>query len=79
MDMLEEHCFPSPDLNSLNYAVWSILEEKARAKPHTIVESLKRALIKAWDEISVDTLKKIIDDFPRRLKACVEADGSHFE
>jgi len=58
----------SPDLNPLDYAVWSILEEKACTKPHTTVESLKRALIKAWDEISVDTLKKIIDDFPRRLK-----------
>uniref|UniRef100_A0A914D0Q5 Transposase n=1 Tax=Acrobeloides nanus TaxID=290746 RepID=A0A914D0Q5_9BILA len=55
----------SLDLNPLDYAVWSILEEKACAKPHTTVESLKRALIKAWDEISVDTLKKIMDDFPR--------------
>uniref|UniRef100_A0A914D5I8 Uncharacterized protein n=1 Tax=Acrobeloides nanus TaxID=290746 RepID=A0A914D5I8_9BILA len=52
---------------------------RSHAKLHTTVESLKRALIKAWDEISVDTLKKIIDDVPRRLKACVEADGSHFE
>uniref|UniRef100_A0A914CZ08 Transposase n=1 Tax=Acrobeloides nanus TaxID=290746 RepID=A0A914CZ08_9BILA len=43
------------------------------------VESLKRALIKAWDEISVETLAKIVDDFPKRLKACVEAEGGHFE
>uniref|UniRef100_A0A914E5Z9 DDE_3 domain-containing protein n=1 Tax=Acrobeloides nanus TaxID=290746 RepID=A0A914E5Z9_9BILA len=69
----------SPDLNPLDYAVWSILEEKACAKPHPTVESLKRALMKAWDEISVETLKKIMDDFPKRLKACVEADGGHFE
>ena len=55
------------------------MEEKACAKPHTNVESLKRALVKAWDEISVETLKKIVDDFPKRLKACVEADGGHFE
>uniref|UniRef100_A0A914E7L1 DDE_3 domain-containing protein n=1 Tax=Acrobeloides nanus TaxID=290746 RepID=A0A914E7L1_9BILA len=69
----------SPDLNPLDYAVWSILEEKACAKPHPTVELLKRALVKAWDEISVETLKKIMDDFPKRLKACVEADGGHFE
>uniref|UniRef100_A0A914EBS3 Transposase n=1 Tax=Acrobeloides nanus TaxID=290746 RepID=A0A914EBS3_9BILA len=69
----------SPDLNPLDYTVWSILEEKAYAKPHPTVESLKRALMKAWDEISVETLKKIMDDFPKRLKACVEADGGHFE
>uniref|UniRef100_A0A914E1U2 Transposase n=1 Tax=Acrobeloides nanus TaxID=290746 RepID=A0A914E1U2_9BILA len=52
----------SPDLNPLDYAVWSILEEKA-----------------SWDEISVETLRKIVDDFPKRLKACVEAEGGHFE
>ncbi|CAF1209889.1 unnamed protein product [Didymodactylos carnosus] len=69
----------SPDLNPLDYSIWSILEEKACAKPHPTVESLKRALIKAWDEISVETLKKVVDDFPKRLKACVEADGGHFE
>ena len=63
----------------MDYSVWSILEEKACAKPHTNVESLKRTLVKAWDEISVETLKKIVDDFPKRLKACVEADGGHFE
>uniref|UniRef100_A0A914D5C5 Uncharacterized protein n=1 Tax=Acrobeloides nanus TaxID=290746 RepID=A0A914D5C5_9BILA len=69
----------SPDLNPLDYAIWTILEKKACAKPHPTVESLKRALVKAWDEISVDTLRKIVDDFPKRLKACVEADGGHFE
>ena len=36
----------SPDLNPLDYSVWSILEEKACAKPHMNVESLKRALKK---------------------------------
>ena len=34
----------SPDLNPLDYSVWSILEEKACQKPHTNVESLKKAL-----------------------------------
>uniref|UniRef100_A0A914CTE5 DDE-1 domain-containing protein n=1 Tax=Acrobeloides nanus TaxID=290746 RepID=A0A914CTE5_9BILA len=64
---------------SFSYAVWSILEEKACAKPHPTVESLKRALVKAWDEISVETLRKSVYDFPKRLKACVEAEGRHFE
>jgi hypothetical protein len=69
----------SPDLNPLDYTMWSILEEKACAKPHPNVESLKRALKKAWNEISLDTLVKIVDNFPKRLKACIEANGGHFE
>ena len=53
--------------------------EKACAKPHKDVESLKRALIKVWDEITVEMLEQIVDNFPKPLKACVEAKGGHFE
>uniref|UniRef100_A0A914DNZ1 DDE-1 domain-containing protein n=1 Tax=Acrobeloides nanus TaxID=290746 RepID=A0A914DNZ1_9BILA len=40
---------------------------------------LKRALKKAWNEITLETLVKIVDNFPKRLKACVDAKGGHFE
>uniref|UniRef100_A0A914DZ64 Uncharacterized protein n=1 Tax=Acrobeloides nanus TaxID=290746 RepID=A0A914DZ64_9BILA len=63
----------------LEYSIWSILEEKACQKSHPNVESLKRALKKAWKEISLETLEKIADNFPKRLKACVDANGGHFE
>jgi hypothetical protein len=69
----------SPDLNPLGYSIWSILEAKACAKPHKTIESLKRALIKAWNEITLEQLASIIDNFPKRLKACVEAKGGHYE
>uniref|UniRef100_A0A914CV20 Transposase n=1 Tax=Acrobeloides nanus TaxID=290746 RepID=A0A914CV20_9BILA len=69
----------SPDLNLHDYSVWSILEEKAGSKPHPNVESLKRALLKAWDEINVETLAKIVDNFPKRLEKCVAANGGHFK
>jgi hypothetical protein len=65
----------SPDLNPLDYSVWSILEAKACAKPHKVIESLKRALIQAWDEITTEILAKIIDNFPKRLEQCIKAKG----
>uniref|UniRef100_A0A914DZ86 Transposase n=1 Tax=Acrobeloides nanus TaxID=290746 RepID=A0A914DZ86_9BILA len=69
----------SPDLNPMDYAIWSILQEKACQKPHPNVESLKRALKKAWDEITLETLIKIVDNFPKRLKSCIDANGGWFE
>uniref|UniRef100_A0A914BVA6 Transposase n=1 Tax=Acrobeloides nanus TaxID=290746 RepID=A0A914BVA6_9BILA len=69
----------SPDLNPLDYAMWSILEEKACQKPHPNIESLKKALKKDWKEITLDTLVKIVDNFPKRLKAFIDAKGGHFE
>uniref|UniRef100_A0A914D4W7 glucuronosyltransferase n=2 Tax=Acrobeloides nanus TaxID=290746 RepID=A0A914D4W7_9BILA len=34
---------------------------------------------KAWNEISLEALVKIVDNFPKRLKACIDANGVHFE
>uniref|UniRef100_A0A914CV16 Transposase n=1 Tax=Acrobeloides nanus TaxID=290746 RepID=A0A914CV16_9BILA len=65
------HEWPSstPEFNALDDSIWSILEAKACAKTHKTVGSLKRALIKAWEEIRLKTLRKVIDDFPKRLNA----------
>ena len=69
----------SPDLNPMDFSVWSILESKACATRHTTVESLKRTLQEAWDEITVEQVAAIVDHFPKRLKACISAKGGHFE
>ena len=34
----------SPDLNPLDYSIWSFLESKVNARPHPNFESLKRFL-----------------------------------
>jgi hypothetical protein len=33
----------------------------------------------AWDEITIEQCAAIVDDFPKRLKACITAQGGHFE
>ena len=55
------------------------LKEKACSKPHPNLESLKKALKKAWKEITLETLIKTVDDFPKRLEACIAANGGYFE
>ena len=69
----------SPDLNPLDFSIWSLLESKACAKPHNSVESLKKALTKAWAEISPTVLEKVVDSFKKRVQQCIGADGGHFE
>ena len=41
----------SPDLNRMDFSVWSMLETEACRSPHTTVESLKVSLVKAWAKI----------------------------
>uniref|UniRef100_A0A915D155 Vacuolar protein sorting-associated protein 54 n=1 Tax=Ditylenchus dipsaci TaxID=166011 RepID=A0A915D155_9BILA len=49
----------SPDLNPLDFSIWSILEDRVCIKPHSNLESLKRALLVEWDKIEIDTVNKI--------------------
>lgn len=69
----------SPDLNPMDYSVWSILEQKVSATRYATVDALKTALTRAWDEITVDQCATIVEDFPKRVKKCIEAEGGNFE
>lgn len=69
----------SPDLNPLDYKLWSVLEMMACKTPHKNLDSLKRALVRAAASIPLDTVRAAIAEWPQRLQACVKASGAHFE
>ena len=58
----------SPDLNVMNYSIFSILEAEACLKPHQSIEKLKKSLVKAWNAIPQEIIDKVVDDFPKLLK-----------
>ena len=55
------------------------MEDMACEKRHNNLDSLKRFLVKAAAEILLETVRAAIAVWPERLKACVEAEGGHFE
>lgn len=69
----------SPDLNPMDYSVWSVLKAKACATPHRNLDSLRRALEKTWDDLDLSYLRAAVDAFPKRLRACIKANGGLFE
>ena len=70
----KEMCPPaSPDLNLLNFNIWSILEAEACAKTHDIVEGLKVSLKKAWVKIPQEKLHVSVESFRGRLERVVKA------
>ena len=69
----------SPDLNPMDYCVWSYLEGKACSKKHQPLDSLKESLLKAWEEMPMEYVRAKVDGLPRRLKACIRARGGRFE
>eukprot|EP00800_Vazella_pourtalesii_P015855 TRINITY_DN4383_c0_g1_i5.p1 TRINITY_DN4383_c0_g1~~TRINITY_DN4383_c0_g1_i5.p1 ORF type:complete len:293 (-),score=7.56 TRINITY_DN4383_c0_g1_i5:556-1434(-) len=69
----------SPDLNPMDFSIWSILETKACEKSHSSVEALKKSLLREWVKIPQDTLRAAVEAFPERLKKVVGVKGGYIE
>jgi len=69
----------SPDLNPMDYSIWSTLEARACAKPHRSLEALKESLRREWDRLSPEDLRPVAENFKSRLNLCIAAGGGHFE
>ena len=69
----------SPDLNVMDFAIWGMLAQKACSVRHKNIDSLKRSLQSAWDDIPEETIRSSCLSALRRLEAVVEARGGYFE
>ena len=69
----------SPDLNSIDFCVWSHLKADACASSHVSVEALKSSLKKAWVKIPQETLRKAAKGFHGRLEHAILDKGRHIE
>ena len=69
----------SPDLNPLDYKLWAVLEGMACQKRQNNLDSLKRYCVKGAAEIPLEMVCAMIAEWLGRLKACVRAEGGHFE
>ena len=65
----------SPDLNPLDFNIWSILEAKACAKTHGIIEGVKVSLKKTWAKIPQEKLRVSVESYRGRLERVVKAKG----
>ena len=52
--------------------------QKHRPKPSNKAD-LKVVLQTIWDSLSQESIDKAVLGFRKRLRACVKADGGHFE
>ena len=65
----------SPDLNPMDFLVWSILEAKVCGKIHHSVDDLKQSLLRAWQEIPQEQLCASAEDVCWRLQAVIKSNG----
>ena len=67
----------SPDLDPLNYKLWSVLEGIICIRCHYNLESLKQVQVENVNNLPIGVICTAIDTQPNRLWHYVRADGSH--
>jgi len=69
----------SPDLNPLDFCIWSILESNVNKKRFKNVENLKKKLISEWEKIPLEIVRASINSFKGRLEKIIANNGGHIE
>jgi inhibitor of nuclear factor kappa-B kinase subunit alpha len=69
----------SPDLNPVDYKIWGVMQERVYKTKVRDVGELRQRIIQAWDEFDQVVIDAAISQWRARLRACIEAEGGHFE
>ncbi len=69
----------SPDLNSLDYFWWSIMERKVNAMPHPNLDYLTSMITEIWEAYPADGIVDACHSFCCCVKAVVKAKGLYIE
>lgn len=69
----------SPDINPMDFAIWSILESDVSAKSYSSVAVLKDALLASWSRFDEEVVRRSCHSVSSRLDLMVKAKGGHFE
>lgn len=69
----------SPDINPMDFSIWSILENKVCSTRQPTLESLKRHLQREWEQIPQETLRAACINFQKRLSLLIRERGGLIE
>ena len=69
----------SPDLNPVDYRIWSVVQQREYQSRVHDVDELKQHLQQVWRDVDQSITDNAIDEWRKRLRACVQAKGGHFE
>ena len=69
----------SPDLNLMDFGIWSILERKTCAVSHSNVEKLKKKLKESWVKIKSETIRAMCDQVISCLCCVIIEKGRYIE
>ena len=69
----------SPDLNPVDYKIWSVMQDRVYKTRICDVNHLKECLVEEWAHFDQNIIDSAINEWRKRLRACVHVGGGHFE
>lgn len=80
-DFISPQLWPpnSPDLNPVDYHIWSVLEERVYRTRIRDIDHLRTRLIEEWQLFDHMIIDRAIKQWRPRLRSCVREEGGHFE
>ena len=69
----------SPDLNPLDYFVWSYVKNITNMTSHNTKASLITAICRVFVKLPLALVEKACSQFQIHIKAVIEAEGGYFE
>ena len=70
----------SPDLNVLDYHTWDHMDQIVQKCTNIkTIADLKRELVNSYKNVNIDEVKRAVESWPKRMEACLAADGDRFE
>jgi hypothetical protein len=68
----------SPDLNPIEN-IWHLLKtrlNKRNPRPTTMT-AIRVAIVEEWNGITIDEIRRVVDNMPQRVQAVLAAEGGH--
>ena len=69
----------SPDLNSVDYRIWGLMQQRLYKTRVRDTVDLKKRLVDTWASILQCVVDEAVDQWTARLRACVKAKGRQFK
>jgi DNA-binding Lrp family transcriptional regulator len=69
----------SPDLNPVDYQIWSVMQERVYRTKVRDIEDLRQRIVQVWDDFDQGIIDASVKQWRMRLRACVAANGGQFE
>ena len=69
----------STDLNLVDYAIWSVIQQRVYKTSVPDIDELRQRLLHVWCSLKQSLIDDAVDQCPAPLRACVRARDGHFE